>query len=85
MLEKCAKSPSWLKTHTRIVRANGEIYPALPKYDELAVGHVKHMLRGLKVDINCASLGGHFKTGHLWTGQNRPCAYRVDSEAYNIL
>ena len=53
-ISRCAEDVRWdLKTHTRVVYANGKVYPTLPKYDQLAIGHVKSLIRNLGIDADC--------------------------------
>lgn len=54
MLEACA--PGWkmeMKTHSRVVYANGNVYPTLTKRDPIEAGYLKKMCRVLGI-LDCA-------------------------------
>jgi hypothetical protein len=63
MMDECAKGHTRVETehYWRVAYGQG-VYPALPKGShgqrasgnaEVQIGHVKHMLRQLKVDAKC--------------------------------
>jgi hypothetical protein len=55
MLDVCANGWSWkLLTHSRAIYFNGKTYPTLPKHDEIAVGHIRQMIRHLSIPNDCA-------------------------------
>ena len=55
MLNHCAKGSDWrMATHFRRVRYDGRIYPSLPKHNSIELGHVRKMVRYLKIDLECA-------------------------------
>jgi len=56
MLESCAPGHSIrLATHSRVVTYNGKVYRALPKYDNIELGHIRKMVRHLGIDRECAA------------------------------
>ena len=55
MLNRCAKGSTWRPaTHSRVVKYGERTYRALPKFDSIELGHVRKMIRYLKIDENCA-------------------------------
>lgn len=54
MLNTCAPGWSWEpKLHFRMIKANGRVYPTLPKHNEIEVGHIRKMARHLGI-YECA-------------------------------
>jgi hypothetical protein len=54
MLKKCA--PGYrieLKTHFRFVYWGSLVFPALPKHDNIYLGHVRKLARAFNI-LNCA-------------------------------
>jgi hypothetical protein len=59
MLESCAPGHSIrLATHSRVIKYNGHVFPSLPKFDNIELGHVRKMVRHLGIDWECASKFG---------------------------
>ncbi len=55
-LGHCAKGATIrLATHSRVVQYNGRTYRSLPKYSEIELGHIRKMIRHLKIDRDCMS------------------------------
>jgi hypothetical protein len=55
MLKHCADGFQWrLATHSRVVSYKGKTYRALPKFNSIELGHIRKMIRYLKIDENCA-------------------------------
>ncbi len=59
MLESCAPGYSIrLANHSYVVKYNGLVYPSLPKFKNIELGHVRKMVRHLGIDWNCAAKTG---------------------------
>jgi hypothetical protein len=59
MLEKCAPgSTVRLANHSRVVIFNRKVYPSLPKFDDIELGHIRKMVRFLGIDKECAKKHG---------------------------
>jgi hypothetical protein len=59
MLEKCAPgSTVRLANHSRVITFNRKVYPSLPKFDDIEVGHIRKMVRFLGIDKECAKKHG---------------------------
>ena len=55
MLNDCAESHELrLTTHFYMVKFNDRVFPTLPKYSDVEIGHVRKMVRHLKIDRECA-------------------------------
>jgi hypothetical protein len=55
MLQECASGFTWrLANHSRVVKFNGRVYPTLPKFDDIELGHLRKMVRHLQIDWECA-------------------------------
>jgi len=58
MLEKCASGYTIrLANHSRVVTFNNKVYPSLPKFDKLEVGHIRKMARHFGI-LECAKKFG---------------------------
>jgi hypothetical protein len=59
MLESCAPGHSIrLATHSRVIHYNGLVFPSLPKFDNIELGHIRKMVRHLGIDRECAEKHG---------------------------
>ena len=59
MLQKCAPGHSVRQaTHSRVVNFNKKVYRALPKSDNIEMGHIRKMVRHLGIDWDCAKRNG---------------------------
>lgn len=55
MLEDCAKGHTIrLATHSRPVVYKGRVFRGLPKFKDVELGHIRKMIRFLRLDWNCA-------------------------------
>ena len=55
MLDKC--SPGWRvkeTDHFYQIMWNGRIYPSFPKAAQVDIGHIRKMIRHLRIDRKCA-------------------------------
>ena len=60
MLDECASGYTIrLANHFRIVTYNKKVFPTLPKYENIEIGHVRKMVRHLEINRECAAK--HFK------------------------
>lgn len=56
MLDQCAPGWSFRQArHCRIIAYNAKKYRTFPKYDSIEVGHVRKMVRFLKISLECAT------------------------------
>ena len=54
MLEKCAPGYTIrLANHSRVVTYNNLVYPSLPKFPNLEIGHIRKMARHFGI-LDCA-------------------------------
>ena len=44
-----------MRRHSRVVQYNGRTYRALPKHDDIELGHIRKMVRYLQVEPDCAA------------------------------
>jgi hypothetical protein len=59
MLDKCATGYDIRRTtHGYKVEWKGKVFPDLPKYKEIQIGHVRKMVRHLGIDKACAGSFG---------------------------
>jgi hypothetical protein len=59
MIKECAPGCTWrLSTHNRVFTFDALTYRTFPKHDNVELGHVRKMVRHLKIDKACA-------TGHI--------------------
>jgi len=55
MLEHCARGFDIRRTtHGRRVEWSGKVFPDLPKFDNVEIGHIRKMVRHLGIDKECA-------------------------------
>jgi hypothetical protein len=55
MLEECAPGADIRRTtHARRVAWNGKLFPDLPKFDDIQIGHIRKMVRHLGIKKECA-------------------------------
>ena len=55
MLEDCAPgSTVRVATHVRMLEYNGKVVRRIPKHKEVHVGHIRHAVRHLGIDQECA-------------------------------
>ena len=57
MLSNCAGGYEIRDTrHNRRIQYNGVFYPSFPgkQYDDIEIGHIRSLIRTLKIDIECA-------------------------------
>ena len=56
MLEQCAPGFKTIpKDHSTWVLYKGKTYfRGIPKYSEISIGHIRHMIRFLEIDMDCA-------------------------------
>lgn len=55
MLEECApNSTVRVATHVRVLEYNGKVVRNIPKHKEVRVGHIRHAVRHLGIDHECA-------------------------------
>lgn len=55
MLDHCASGHDIRRTtHGRRVEWAGKLFPDLPKYDDIQIGHIRKMVRHLGIDKDCA-------------------------------
>lgn len=55
MLDQCARGWTRKETdHFWCLMWNKQTYPSFPKKKDVAVGHIRKMLRHLVVDMDCA-------------------------------
>ena len=58
MLKVCAPGHTIrLATHSRVVAYNRQVYPNLPKFDDIELGHIRKMCRHLGI-LDCAKTQG---------------------------
>ena len=56
MLKRCADGYTIRTTkHNRRVNYDGQTFPALPKHDNIELGHIRAMVRHLGISKECAS------------------------------
>ncbi len=58
MLEKCA--PGYkirLANHSHVVTYNNKVYPSIPKFDKIEIGHIRKMARHFGI-LECAKKAG---------------------------
>ena len=54
MLEDCAPGSAVRQTtHSRSIRYNGRVFPSLPKFKTVELGHVRKMVRYLQISHDC--------------------------------
>jgi len=54
MLQQCAPGHTIrLANHSRVITYNNKVYPSLPKFDQLEVGHIRKMARHFGI-LDCA-------------------------------
>ena len=59
MLESCAPGHSIrLATHSWVIHYNGLVFPSLPKFENIELGHVRKMVRHLGIARECAEQYG---------------------------
>jgi hypothetical protein len=55
MLEECAAGFTIrLATHSRVITYDSRVYRSLPKFDKIELGHIRKMIRHLRIDLDCA-------------------------------
>jgi hypothetical protein len=58
MLEKCAPGYTVrLANHSRVITFNNKVYPSLPKFDKVEIGHIRKMARHFGI-LDCAKKFG---------------------------
>lgn len=58
MLDKCAPGYTIrLANHSHVVTYNGRVYPSIPKFDNIEVGHIRKMARHFGI-LDCAKKFG---------------------------
>ncbi len=56
MLDNCAKGHTLrLANHSRVIIYNGNVYRSMPKFKTIELGHIRKMVRFLKIDLECAT------------------------------
>jgi len=59
MLEHCANGFDIRRTtHGRRVAYNGKVFPDVPKFDDIQIGHIRKMVRHLGINQECARQHG---------------------------
>ena len=55
MMKNCAEGFTMRTTdHNRRFKYNGTFYPSFPKHDDVEIGHVRSLVRALRINKQCA-------------------------------